>query len=294
MGAESDEGGSAEAEAASRKSLRARGAAAVGRTESGRLLLRCIHALADFEIFDRSMTLAAHAFTSIIPILIAVVALNSGGRGALGRRLADNLGLGDAGSRVLEGAIPSSTYVLGGIGWFGLLLLVIAATAFSRALERFFVRLWSTHKAPLRFAWRWLLALAAVVVGVLVLEYTRAVLRPNPTTAVLDVLVEAIIWSAVWIVTPWLVLNRAVAWRMLLPGAVLSGIGLALAGLVARVYLPIALTEAAREFGALGMAFSYLGWIFVLMFVMVIASTVGHVIATDDGPLGRRIRGRER
>jgi membrane protein len=38
-------------------------------------------------------------------------------------------------------------------------------------------------------------------------------------------------------------------------------------------------------------AFTYLSWLFALAFVVVVATVVGRVVATDDGWLGRLVRG---
>ena len=40
------------------------------RTATGRFAIRALRDIRDLELFDRAMTLAAQAFTSILPILI--------------------------------------------------------------------------------------------------------------------------------------------------------------------------------------------------------------------------------
>ena len=35
------------------------------------------------------------------------------------------------------------------------------------------------------------------------------------------------------------------------------------------IYLPIALSSATRQFGALGVSFTYVTWLFVIMFALV-------------------------
>jgi membrane protein len=55
--------------------------------------------------------------------------------------------------------------------------------------------------------------------------------------------------------------------------------------------MPLALTSSASRFGPIGVAFTYLSWLFAVAFVLIVATVVGHVIATDEGWLGRLVRG---
>ncbi|MEL4320164.1 hypothetical protein WJX64_14210 [Leifsonia sp. YIM 134122] len=274
--------------------MRTRVEAIAAQSVVGRLGLRTAEALVQVELFDRSMTLAAQAFTSVVPIIIAAAALQGGDAQPVGQNLATHLGLSHSAKSVLESAVPPASDVFSALGWFGILVLIVSATALSRALERFYIRVWSARKAGLRFAWRWLAAVAAVVIGVLLVQFTRSVIEPRSGFGAFGFVLEVVIWAAVWLITPWVVLNRTVSFRMLLPGAVLAGIALAIMGLVGRVYLPIALSAAAAQFGVLGITFSYIGWLFVLMFVLVAATTIGQVLVTDDGATGRILRGEKR
>ncbi|WP_167139556.1 YhjD/YihY/BrkB family envelope integrity protein [Diaminobutyricimonas sp. TR449] len=256
-------------------------------TAVGRFIMRIANALIAIEVFDRAMTLAAQAFISILPLVIAVAALRRGDAEPIGRGLSNYLGLSDSAATALERIVPASSDVFSALGWFGVLLLVVSATAFSRALERFYARVWSKPKLGFRAAWRLFAVLAAILLGVVVLQLTRSILRSEPSFVPLRGIIEFMLWAAVWLIVGWIVLNRTVSFRLLLPGAVLCGIGLAIAGGVGRIYLPIALTSSAAQFGALGITIAYVGWLFVLMSVVVVAVTIGQVLTMDYGVLNR-------
>jgi len=160
----------------------------------------------------------------------------------------------------------------------GALLVIIAATSFARALERCFRRVWKTPKVGIRFAWRWVVAVIAVVIGFVLVVATRNVLRGTGAMSVLEFIVEAAIWCVLWWFASWMVVNRSVSLRALLPGSALAGLGFAVATVVGRVYLPRVLASSADQFGVLGLAFSYIGWLFVLMAVLLAAVTIGRVI----------------
>ena len=121
--------------------------ALVGTTAFGRAVLRLAGTLVEIEVFDRSMTLAAQAFTSLLPLMIVGAAMRGGDARPIGSGLSGYLGLNSSAANVLERAVPASSDVFNALGWFGILLLVVSATAFSRALERFYSRVWSTRKS---------------------------------------------------------------------------------------------------------------------------------------------------
>ena len=249
------------------------------RSSPGRFALRVARDLRDIELFDRAMTLAAQVFTSILPILIVGGSL----RGRLNNREVDsafveNLSLDERTADLLQQSLPNEVDVVTATGIIGALLLIIAATSFARALERCFRRIWRTPKVGIRFAWRWVVAIVAVVIGIALVVATRNIVDDTGAMPVLEFIAEAAIWCVLWWIASWTVINRSVGLRALLPGSVLAGIGFAGASLVGRVFLPQILASSADQFGVLGLAFSYIGWLFVLMSVLLIAATVGRII----------------
>jgi uncharacterized BrkB/YihY/UPF0761 family membrane protein len=269
-----------------RPSLRSRVDRRLRHTAIGRFGLRIANELAVMEVFDRSMTLAAQAFTSILPLLIVVAAISRGGSRPLGSTLSSYLGLDSSATHVLEGVVPASSDIFSALGWFGTLLVLVSATAFSRALDRFYARVWAIRKVGLRGAWRWLVVLTTILLAVALLQFTRSIVAFDGGYVVLAAIVEFVLWTFTWLLTGWVVLNRDVSLRSLFPGAVLCGFGLAIAGGAGRIYLPITLTSAAHQFGALGITIAYIGWLFIIMFIVVVSVTIGKVLATDYGAAG--------
>ena len=248
------------------------------RSAAGRFVMRTLRDLRDLELFDRAMTLAAQAFTSILPIIIVAGSL----RGALNPEadavFAQSLNLDDHTAELVQESMPQQTGGVSVAQVVGALLLIIAATSFARALERCFRRIWNTPKASIRFAWRWVAAIVAVVIGIVLVIATRSVMRGTGAVSVAQFIVESLIWFLLWWISSWVVINRSVSLRALLPGSVLAGLGFAVASLIGRVYLPAVLASSADQFGVLGLAFSYIGWLFVLMAVFLVAATIGRII----------------
>lgn len=251
---------------------------ASARSAPGRLVMRALRDLRDLELFDRAMTLAAQAFTSILPILIVAGSVRGSMNPEADALFAENLALDDHTAELVQETMPRQLEGVTFAQVAGALLLVVAATSFARALERCFRRIWKTPRASIRFAWRWALAIVAIVIGFALVIVTRNVVRGTAALSVLEFVIEAAVWCVLWWLASWIVINRSVSLRALLPGSALAGLGFAVATVVGRVYLPGVLASSADQFGVLGLAFSYIGWLFVLMSVLLAAVTLGRVI----------------
>ena len=174
-------------------------------------------------------------------------------------------------------------------GVVGILLLVIAATSFARALERSLRTIWRTPPSELRFGWRWFAALMAVIVGLALVVATRVMVRGDGALPLLEFIAEIVLWAALWWIAAWIVIDRRVSLRALLPGSLLAGAGFAVAGWAGRAFLPELLADSARRFGVLGMAFTYIGWLLVLASILLVSVTVGRVVyLTYTGRAWRR------
>ena len=259
----------------------------LARNWMGRLLGRTAAELVRVQIFDRSMTLAAQAFTSIFPVVILLAAVMGRGQSD---RLADLAHLPPASRSVLDDALDH-----GGISAFGVvgsLVVLLSATGLARALARSYGAVWAVRPAPTgpRAAWRWLatvLIIAAFVVSTRVLGWLTAQLPlPHLSSAVLLLLTDC----AVGVLVPWLLLGGAVPARSLLPGSALFGLLMLAVRPIGSVYLPIALQSSAERYGTIGVAFTYIGWLYVVAFCLLLTAMVGHVVAQDEGTLGRLIR----
>ena len=244
----------------------------------GRFALRVARDLGSISLIDRGMTIAAHVFTSILPILIVAGALRSRLDPQTGPIFAEHLGLDVPTAEILEKSLPGGAQELRATGVIGLILLVIAATSFARALERSLRTIWRTPSVSIQFAWRWLAALVTVVVGLGLVVATRILVVGNEVMSALEFIAEVALWSALWLFTSWVVVNRGITLRELLPGCVLAGIGFSVAGLLGRAFLPPLLADSANRFGVLGMAFTYIGWLLVLACILLVATTTGRVI----------------
>ena len=258
----------------------------------GRVAERSLREVLGIELFDRSMTLAAQAFTSLFPLLILVATLRPRHGDQVGSALADSLGLNPQAQQALESALPSAGTAASTFGVIGALVVLISATSFSRALVRMYVRIWNAPRPPaLRSLWRLIAALLGLVLLILLLTVARRTLAGVPLSGVAEGLVAFVLGGLLWTWVPWLLLARRVPVRMLIPGGVLMAVAMMVLSVAGQVYLPRALSSATRQFGALGVSFTYVTWLFVIMVALVASTTVGAVVARDPGPFARMVGG---
>ena len=261
------------------------------RSASGRFVLRVLRDLGNLALIDRGMTLAATAFTSVLPMLIVAGAVRSRLDPATGPIFVEHLGFDDATADILQKSLPGGVQELRATGVIGVVILIIAATSLARALERALRTIWRAPAVSITLAWRWLVTVFALILGLALIVATRIILRGEGPVRVIEFIAEVALWGLLWWIASWIVINRRVSLRELLPGSVLAGLGFAVAGLVGRVVLPPLFADSANRYGVLGIGFTYIGWLLALAIILLIALTVGRVVyLTSTGQAWRRSR----
>lgn len=280
--------------ALSREALAVRKQATQGRlrgTPSGRTILRMLESLVDIELADRAMTLAAKAFTSVLPVIIAASSIRR--RNPLAFVIHDQLGIdpetltGMGGGRF---AVTEPSYAAFGI--VGVLMLLISGTSYARALGRLYSRVWSVPVLGVTHgAWRWLAVLLATAASAALLGWARGLSGIAIVGSPLALVAECCIWFALWTVTPYLLTAGRLSGRLLWATGGITAVGLTALRVAGRVTLPRTAASAERKFGALGLVFTSIGWLFLVLGVVVVAATITKALALDEGRLGRLLRG---
>jgi membrane protein len=255
-----------------------------------RIVARTVDGLQASEPFDRGMTLAAQAFTSLFPLVIAVAALLPDSSGSLADRFADAFGIPDSSRAVVEQALPAHPETRGAFGILGVLIVVVSATSFSRALARMYGKVWQVTPPGWTGGWRWVAALFGVALSAVTLRVLH-LLSSGLYATVGQLALTLVMNSLLWTWAPWLLLARQISWRRLLPGGAIMGMCTVGTSIASGIYLPRALVSASRQFGALGIAFTYIGWLFVIAFLLVCSTVLGAVLARDESRLARMVVG---
>ncbi len=250
-----------------------------------RIAMSFLRALTNIEPFDRAMTLAAQAFVSIFPLLIAWAAFAGDGGTSVGEEVADTLHLSDSMHTILDQSLPQDTQQSTTFGVISVLIVLVSATSFSRALGRMYAKAW--HVAPSGWSngGRWITVIVAVLAAIVATQYLKqwaGTFTQNVVALYGIFLMNTALYT--WI--PSLLLMRRVSVMRLLPAAALMGVGSVGLSLAGQVYLPHALQIGVEHFGSLGVAFTFIGWLFVMAFVLIVATVLGAVIVNDEGVEG--------
>jgi membrane protein len=223
----------------------------------------------EVDLVNQAMILAALTFTLLIPVLVSLAALVPlGTADGISAVAAHRLGLSAAATRDLQQLFPTKDTVRGAATFFGTLLTVVSAFSWPKALQRGYELAWGLPSLGWRSLWGpppWLATFATV--GALSGGSAPLVTGWIQTVLLVVVGLPLAIGWAWW--TQHLLLGGRVRWRLLLPGAVVTGVGLIGLRLFAGLYLSPSITEHFRHYGPLGIVFILWSWFVALSVVML-------------------------
>lgn len=240
------------------------------------------HALA-LEIIDRSMSLAAQLVASLIPLLIVIAAgLPFQRNASYWNAVARWLGLRGASRETLHQLIGRGGHFTTDTTWFGIVVLVISAFSFTRALERTYERAWGLEPLGFKNSPRQTIWLAALVAFLFIGYLLRLLALQFLLLSPLFVVVYIVVGVALWVATPYLLLGGRVPWRQLVPGAIVSWAALVVFFAVSALYMPSRIAASSNQFGPIGLIFVILSWYFILFCLVVAGAALGPVLQEKD------------
>jgi membrane protein len=246
----------------------------------------------DVEGAQQATVLSAQAFTSLIPFLVVGSAFGPGDED-MADRINDRFGLHGSAANSVEALFADSGEVESAVTWVSIIILVLSATSFTRALQRMFERAYGTEPRGWDEAWRGLVWLGAFALFIVVSSPLRETLE-DVGGIVFAIAVSTALGFVVWLGTP-IILLGGMDWRRLLPGALVSAVLGALLSVASGIYMPILLTWSADKYGLIGIAFSIQSWLLATSFVVVVGAVIGALASDHFAPhlerLGRRRAG---
>ena len=258
-----------------------------GRTVPARaveFVRACRARLIRIQFVDRAIALGSLAFTAMVPLLVIIGAYAPGNNG-IADALIDRFHLTGATAELLEEVFTQPDSSRGAISAVGLLLLVGSALSFTRGLQRLYemswrldTRGWKGTVAGLKW-----LGVAAIWAGVVASARTWALDHTGP---VLSLVIALTTSTALWLLTPFVLLDGRVPWRRLLPTAVLTAVAMLAYSVGSVIYMPDAIAESAGRYGSIGIAISLVSWLVGIGFALVGCAAIGAVLGgeTDSPP----------
>jgi membrane protein len=233
---------------------------------------RSLRRFVDIEGAQQATVLAAQAFTSLIPFTVVAAALGPGDK-ELSERIVERFSLDGSAARNVRTLFNDAGEVESAVTWVSVAILVLSALSFTRAMQRMFQRAYGMEPAGPKDMWRGLLWLAGFAAWITASSALRDEFK-DVGGVVLAVVVTGVLGFVLWLASPMILLGRR-DWHRLAPGAVVSAVLGALAGVASAIYVPILMTWSAERYGLIGVAFSIQSWLLVVGFVAVVGAVVG-------------------
>lgn len=246
-------------------------------TARGSVVLNAVSDVLRGEIADRSMTLAAQLFTSILPLLVV---LSSIGHNDGVDRMIGWTGLPSSDQLEFDGTstFPSTTT----FSVVGVLMTIISATSYARALGRFYARTWLVPVVTVRSAWRWVAVVVATVTAFIAIGLGQLLDSAPILGGVLDVAISFVVWWVIWAYVPHILTYGHLSVRILLCAGGLAAVGLTLFRIGSALVMPRVYASAIAQFGVIGIVFTLVGWLFVFAAIVVGATLVVSSVARDE------------
>lgn len=253
---------------------------------------RCVRSFSRAQGLDRAMVIASQAFTTLLPLMLVFSTfLPVDDPDAVSDGMIRRLGLSgkaaDSVEQVFGNADPGS------VGVLSIFLLVFSGVSFTRRMQRMFLEVWQLPviRGP-RVSTDAALGLLAMLVEILVLSTLRALVSDLPFDWAFSLLLSMAASLLLWTSIPWLLLGRRTEWRRLLPGGLLTSIGVTLYGVATSLYMPRLFTVYSDRYGLFGVTIALVGWLLCISVIVVSATVVAAEL--DKAPEGwaRGIRAR--
>jgi membrane protein len=266
---------------------------------------RSVDEIVRIELVDRSMAIGAQALLAVVPLLIVISAFLPEVSRAGIDHLQSVTGIGESGSELVNNTVTGTgsssadaEAVRATTGFIGLLITLLSAGSFGRAVQRLYERVWEVpHVGGVAGLWRstiwlfgWILALQAVtLVTSLGNHFDEA------TIGALFWVVRVLLTGAIWWWSMRMLLAWRVPWSSLAFPALLTSVVLAAYASGSRLVMPTYVKAGAQQFGTLGIVLAVATWLVGFAGIMVVCSTLGRVFVEDPfilafrRSLGRRL-----
>jgi membrane protein len=174
-------------------------------------------------------------------------------------------------------------------------LLVFSGVSLTRRMQRMYLQAWQLERGPgLRGSLNATLGLAALLVEIGLLNFARTLVRGLPLHQVLGWSVSVLASLVLWTSVPWLLLDRQIRWRRLLPTGTLAAVSTSAYGLATTIYMPQLMESYSRRYGLFGVTLSLVGWLLCVTVIIVATTVVAAEFDRAQEPWARRLRGRFR
>jgi membrane protein len=227
----------------------------------------------DLELGSRSLGFAALGFLTLVPLLIIVSSADpEHGRG-FAQWLGEGLGVSRVSREQVEQLFIRPGQALRTTTAFGLAALAVFGLTFGAAVQTGYEKVWGLPSARWWARWRHVVWLA-VLTGYLFVSATTTLRREPPAgVAVASLSAVLFLW---W--SQRMLLGGRIRWRALLPGAVVTVIGLLGLRVFSRLVFSPLIASNAVTYGPVGTVLVIQSWLVGVGVVVFGGALVGRLL----------------
>jgi membrane protein len=245
-------------------------------------LRRAIEDLIRVEILDRALLVAAQSLFAMAPLLVVMAAFSpEGARDRVLDQIADVMALQGTGLDPVQRTVRSEQ-VRTQTGLIGIVVVLVSATSFARTLQRLYERVWERSHIGgvpgIRRSLEWIIGCLAYLQ---VLALVLSSLSTLPGASLWRLLGQVVAGTLLWWWTARMLLLGREPWVNLLPGAMLTGVGMAVLTTTSKVAMPAYVEANVAQFGLLGLLFAASTWLLVFGCIIVVAAVLGRVAVIE-------------
>ncbi|GGR12190.1 hypothetical protein GCM10010497_12690 [Streptomyces cinereoruber] len=233
------------------------------------------------ELMHRAMSFAALSLLTLVPLLIVVAAADLARGQGFARWLVQGLGVTEVSQEEVEELFGRPGQALQRTTAFGLAALAAFGVTFGSAVQTGYERVWDLPTARWHTMWRHVVWLAVLVAALLVfVAFPAPENAPALTTAAValgDLLGTFLFF---WWSQRFLLCGR-IRWRALLPGAVLTALGLLGLRIFSQLVFSPLIASNAVTYGQFGTVLVLQSWLVGVGFVVYGGALVGRLVHED-------------
>jgi uncharacterized BrkB/YihY/UPF0761 family membrane protein len=240
---------------------------------------------------DRATTIAAQAFTGLIPLLILASGLApTDDRNLVSDVLIRRFHLGgsaaDAVRELFSHPAGAST------GVFSVVLLTFSGVSLARRLQRVYQDAWRlAPRQGVRGSLNAALALAVLLLEIGLLFLVRTLVGTLPSGWLIGGAVSVAGSLLLWTAVPWLLLDRRISLRRLLPTGALTAVCTGVYAIATTIYMPGLMTTYSVRYGLFGVTLALIGWLLCIALIVVAATVVAAEFDRTQAGWATRLRG---
>ena len=215
------------------------------------------------------------ALFALAVLAVAIVGFVESGNDHVAEDIVNWLGVTGTAAKVVTDAVKAASESARVASVIGIVGLVWVGSSFAVAIAHAYNEAWRVPTRVNNERLKGLGWLAGAALMLMAASFVTAGLSTLPTLlAPVVILVSLAVDTVLWLWTSWVLPNRRVPWRALLPAAIFGAIGLELLKLAGGYVVPLLVSRSSALYGTIGVVFALLAWLLVLGRLVVFVTVI--------------------